>query len=69
MTAAQGLQKTNPELVEFTTILGACETLEPRNDLAPFSDIRVREALQMALNLPEIANSFIKAPRSHIPSH
>jgi ABC-type transport system substrate-binding protein len=47
--------------------LGACETLEPRNDLAPFSDIRVREALQMALNLPEIANSFYQGTAQPYP--
>ena len=69
MTAAQGIIQTNPELVEFSTILGACETLEPRNDLAPYNDIRVREALQMALNLPEIANSFYQGLPSHIPNH
>ena len=58
LTGAQGLNKTNPELVQFTTVLGACETLEPRNDLAPFNDIRVRQALQMALDLPTLAKSF-----------
>ncbi len=67
MTAAQGLQKTNPELVQFTTILGACETLEPRNDLAPFSDIKVREALQMSLNLTDIANSFYQGTAQPYP--
>ncbi|MFZ2037515.1 MAG: ABC transporter substrate-binding protein [Dehalococcoidales bacterium] len=67
MTAAQGIIQTNPELVEFSTILGACETLEPRNDLAPYNDIRVREALQMALNLPEIANSFYQGTAQPYP--
>ncbi len=67
MTAAQGIIQTNPELVEFSTILGACQTLEPRNDLAPYNDIRVREALQMALNLPEIANSFYQGTAQPYP--
>jgi len=67
LASAQGLQKTNPELVQFSTVLGACETLEPRNDLAPFSDIRVREALQMALNLPDIANSFYQGTAQPYP--
>ena len=41
--------------------------MEPRNDLAPFNDIRVREALQMALNLPEIANSFYQGTAQPYP--
>jgi ABC-type transport system substrate-binding protein len=67
LSGAQGLNKTNPELVQFTTLLGACETLEPRNDLAPFSDIKVREALQMALNLPAIAKSFYQGTAQPYP--
>jgi peptide/nickel transport system substrate-binding protein len=67
MTAAQGLEQTNPELVQFTTVLGACETLEPRNDLAPFNDIRVREALQMSLDLSTIANSFYQGTAQPYP--
>ena len=55
---AQSLQKTNPEMARFSTVMGACETLEPRNDLKPFNDIRVRKAMQLSLDLPTIANSF-----------
>jgi len=35
LTDAQAIQKSNPELVQFTNVMSACETLEPRNDLKP----------------------------------
>jgi peptide/nickel transport system substrate-binding protein len=35
-------------------------TIEPRNDVKPFSDIRVRKAMQMAINLPAIAKDYYK---------
>jgi peptide/nickel transport system substrate-binding protein len=44
------LQKTYPPLIG--------ESLDPRNDVAPFSDIRVREAMQLAIDLPTIASSY-----------
>ena len=55
---AQSLQKTNPELLQVTTPSASGESLDPRNDRTPFNDIRVREAMQMALNLPEIAETY-----------
>jgi peptide/nickel transport system substrate-binding protein len=58
LTDAQAVQKTNPEMARFSTVMGACETIEPRNDLKPFNDIRVRQAMQLSLDLPAIANSF-----------
>ena len=58
LTDAQTVLKTNPEMAQFSTVMGACETLEPRNDKAPFTDIRVRKAMQLAMDLPTIAKSF-----------
>ena len=55
---AQALKNTNPEIVQIPVPLSNGITIEPRNDLAPFKDIKVREALQMAINLPEIASSY-----------
>ena len=54
---AAELVKTNPELQQVAVPMGAT-AVAPRNDEAPFTDIRVREALQMSLNLPEIAKSY-----------
>jgi ABC-type transport system substrate-binding protein len=45
-------------MVGFSTVMGACETIEPRNDYKPYTDIKVRKALQMALDLPGIAKGY-----------
>lgn len=58
LTDSQNIKKTNPEMVQFSTVMGACETLEPRNDYAPYKDIKVREALQMSLDLSAIAKQY-----------
>ena len=55
---AQSLQKTNPELSQISYPDVRSATIDPRNDLKPFSDIRVRKALQMAINLPDIAANY-----------
>ena len=54
----QTMQKTNPEIVMIPTLPQGTDTLLPRNDTAPFSDIRVRQALQMSINLAEIATNY-----------
>ncbi len=54
---AEALRKTNPEIVQIP-MTGPTITLQPRNDKAPFNDIRVRKAMQMALDLPAIAKSY-----------
>jgi ABC-type oligopeptide transport system substrate-binding subunit len=33
------------------------ESIEPRNDVKPFNDIRVRKAMQLAIDLPAISKS------------
>ena len=55
---AQSLLKTNPELSQFSRLRVSCGTLDPRNDRPPFNDIRVRKAMQMAINLPTIARTY-----------
>ena len=55
---AQELMKTNPEIPHFTRLSVSCGTLDPRNDRPPFNDIRVRKAMQMAINLPSIAKNY-----------
>ena len=54
---AQSMQKTNPEMLQFSMSIIYCY-LDPRNDVAPFNDIRVRKAMQMAIDLPTIAKTF-----------
>jgi peptide/nickel transport system substrate-binding protein len=65
---AQQMQKTNPEIVQISVPTGNAITIDPRNDKAPFSDIRVRQALQMAIDLPTIAQNFYAGTASPSPS-
>ncbi len=54
----QTVRETNPEISQIFTPLPPTFTLDPRIDRAPFSDIRVRKALQMSIDLPEIAKTY-----------
>ena len=55
---AQSMQKTNPEILQITHPDSNAASIEPRNDRAPFNDIRVRKAMQMAIDLPELSKSY-----------
>ena len=69
LQTVQSMKKTNPEILPITIpASGNGTTIDPRNDKAPFSDIRVREALQMAIDLPTIASSYYGGVCSPDPS-
>ena len=55
---AQTLMKTNSELLHVAVPSATGYCLDPRNDVKPFSDIRVRKAMQMAIDLPTIASTY-----------
>ena len=55
---AQAMRKTNPEILQILTPRPQTLTIQPRNDKAPFNDIRVRKAMQMAIDLPTIAKDY-----------
>ena len=55
---AQAMQKTNPEILQIPIPRAQAITVQPRNDKAPFNDIRVRKAMQMAIDLPTIAKDY-----------
>lgn len=54
---AETLKKSNPEILQVTVPTPA-NGLQLRVDLEPFSDIRVRTAMQMAMDLPTIAKTY-----------
>ena len=58
VSQAQSLQKTNPELIQKTYPLLTAYSLDERNDVKPYADVRVRQAMQMALDLPSIAKNY-----------
>ena len=55
---AQVMRKTNPEILQILTPLPPTISLDPRIDVAPFNDIRVRQAMQKAIDLPAIAKDY-----------
>ena len=55
---AKAIRKTNPEILQILTPLPPTVSLDPRIDVAPFNDIRVRKAMQMAIDLPTIAKTY-----------
>ena len=64
---AQEMRKTNPEIIQIALPQTAC-TIDPRNDKPPFNDLRVRKAMQMALDLPGIAKKYYKGAVEPYPS-
>jgi peptide/nickel transport system substrate-binding protein len=65
---AQSIQKTNPEIVQLGIPMGQASTVDPRNDTAPFNDIRVRQAMQLSIDLPSIAKSFYQGTAEPYPA-
>jgi peptide/nickel transport system substrate-binding protein len=63
---ALSLQDTNPELL-YATYAYPGSLLQLRCDTAPFTDIRVRKALQLSLNLPEIAETYYQGTLDPTP--
>jgi peptide/nickel transport system substrate-binding protein len=65
---SERIRKTNPEIQAIRNPTTQAVTVQPRNDKAPFNDIRVRKAMQMALNLPAIAANHYRGMISPEPS-
>jgi peptide/nickel transport system substrate-binding protein len=65
---AETIKKTHPEIVQIPIPGATTVTLDPRNDTPPFNDIRVRKAMQMAIDLPAIAKSHYGGTVAPYPS-
>jgi ABC-type transport system substrate-binding protein len=55
---AQAMRNTNPEILQTRNEGTQALTIQIKNDKAPFNDIRVRKAMQMAIDLPAIAKDY-----------
>jgi ABC-type transport system substrate-binding protein len=64
---AQEIRKTNPEIVQIALPQTAV-TIDPRNDKPPFSDLRVRKAMQLAIDLKGLAKDYYKGTVEPYPS-
>ena len=58
LATAQAMQKSNPEILQLTYPNANTPSIDPKNDTKPFNDIRVRQAMQMAIDLPTIAKTY-----------
>ena len=65
---AQAMQKTNPEILQIPLTFSMTVALDPRIDRAPFNDIRVRKAMQMAIDLPTIAKDHYHGTAEPYPA-
>jgi peptide/nickel transport system substrate-binding protein len=54
----QTIQKTNPGVLQYANPTYANTSVDTRDDKTPYTDIRVRKALQMALDLPTIQKTY-----------
>jgi peptide/nickel transport system substrate-binding protein len=66
--SAQLVKKSNPSIVQISVPANSCTTIDPRNDVAPFKDIRVRQAMQMALDLPTLSAQYYQGLVDPSPS-
>ena len=64
---AEGLKRTNPELLLHETSLGSMSTAFFNTRIPPTNDMRVRHAMQMALDLETINNTYFKGEASTTP--
>jgi peptide/nickel transport system substrate-binding protein len=62
------IQETNPEIVLIPTPRTPAVTIDMRNDVAPFNDLRVRKAMQKAIDLPAIAYNYYGGAVDPAPS-
>jgi peptide/nickel transport system substrate-binding protein len=63
---SRAMKTSNPDVVQVT-VAQAAQGFMGRNDVAPFNNIKVREAMQLAMNLPLIASTYYYGDVQPIP--
>ena len=66
MQQASDMENSHPEIVQWK-LPQSGYSLQTREDMKPYTDIRVREALQMALDLPTIVATYYNGEVSSTP--
>ena len=64
---AEAMKKTNPELLVWTAEWRGTNSNGMNVNFPPFDDVRVRRAMQMALDLPTISSTFFKGQADPTP--
>ena len=65
---AQGIGKTNPQISQVLVPQSGSDSIDMVNNVKPFTNINVRIAMQEAINLPQIANTYFDGTCSPDPS-
>jgi peptide/nickel transport system substrate-binding protein len=68
ISSAGSMAKTNPEILKVAVPQLSAQGLIPRVDTAPYKDVRVRQALQMAIDLPAINSALYANTADPYPS-
>jgi peptide/nickel transport system substrate-binding protein len=67
LQTAQGMKQTNPAILQIGIPLSHGLDLDMRNDVKPFNDLQVRKAMQMAIDLPTIAQTYYSGSAEPYP--
>jgi peptide/nickel transport system substrate-binding protein len=65
---AEAMKRTNLELIQIPIPRPQALTVQPANDKPPFNDIRVRKAMQLAIDLPAVARDYYRGTVDPYPS-
>jgi ABC-type transport system substrate-binding protein len=65
---AAAMRKTNPEILQIPIPRPQALTVQPANDKPPFNDIRVRKAMQLAIDLQAIVRDYYHGTVDPYPS-
>ena len=68
LTTSQALKQSNPEIIQIPYLNSGAPSINFRADAEPFNNPNVRKAMQMAINLEEINDSYYGGLGRALPS-